>query len=177
MVVDGIVSGGIMAAFSVENAEYNIMDGKRRGRAGLLNNGKLRWSLYRSRATAANKYLPPSSTTTTVLHLPYPTATHDQPGGYMKMLNQPEHLRPPHQSYNKITLNQDHQLTPQLPIHTRSVPCYPSTPDITKNTAVDSYSAAKMDTLYGGAVDDAVDLKAANYISSVREKFRLDYLN
>nr|GMC48676.1 hypothetical protein MIMGU_mgv1a016151mg [Ipomoea batatas] len=148
------------------------MDGKRRGRAGLLNNGKLRWSLYRSRATAANKLLPPSST---VLHLPYPTATHDQAGGnYMKM---PEHLRPPHQSYNKITVNQDHQLTPQLPIHTRSVPCYPSTPDITKNTAVDSYSAAKLDTLYGGAVDDAVDLKAANYISSVREKFRLDYLN
>nr|GLL16431.1 uncharacterized protein D5086_0000192720 [Ipomoea trifida] len=128
--------------------------GKRRGRGGFLK-GKLMRSLYR--ATATQK-LPPSSTT--VLHLPYaakvkqPNPTGDH-GGYVN------HHIPAHQ-------------LSQLPTHTRSVSYYPpTTGDITNKAAVGS-----MDTLYGAiAVDDEIDRKAANYISSVRERFMLNNFN
>nr|GMC52754.1 hypothetical protein A4A49_31267 [Ipomoea batatas] len=142
--------------------------GKRsRGRGGFLK-GKLMRSLYR--ATATQK-LPPSSTT--VLHLPYaakvkqPNPTGDH-GGYVN------HHIPAHQSHKNIMVNQD-QVIPQLPTHATSLSYYPPT---TAGGGGASYSATKMDAVYGGiAVDEEIDRKAANYISSVRERFRLHYLN
>nr|GMC55665.1 uncharacterized protein LOC103330319 [Ipomoea batatas] len=61
-----------------------------------------------------------------------------------------------------------HQLT-QLPTQTRSVSYYHPTTDHITNSKPndDSY-------IYGGiAVDEEIDRKAANYISSVRERFSL----
>lgn len=48
----------------------------------------------------------------------------------------------------------------------------------TKTSGAGSYNAAGKEALYGGVqVDESVDLKAANYISSVLERLRLEYSN
>lgn len=68
-------------------------------------------------------------------------------------------------SVGTVIVNQDH-----LPKHVT-----------TTTVGGDSYNAAaadRIDALYGGVqVDEGVDLKAANYISSVLERFRLEYSN
>ncbi|KAA8548246.1 hypothetical protein F0562_004493 [Nyssa sinensis] len=45
------------------------------------------------------------------------------------------------------------------------------------NGGRDSYSSCKFDNPYGGAGDESVDVKAATYISSVQERFRLERVN
>nr|GMC46255.1 hypothetical protein A4A49_31267 [Ipomoea batatas] len=121
------------------------MDGKRRGRAAGFLNGKLmRWSLYRATTSKAK-----------------PITSTDQ-----------GHLRS-HQTHKNIIVNQD-QVTPQLPTHATSLSYYHPTTDIANKTAGGgaSYSATEADAVYGGiAVDEEIDRKAANYISSVRERF------
>lgn len=104
-------------------------------------------------------------------------ATADQ-GGYTTVLNRnmSSTTTTSAPSVGKLIVNQE-QVTPQLSKHmATSVSLYLPSPEIAATAGVSSYSATRMDTLYGGgAVDDAVDLKAEDYISSVRKKFSLAY--
>nr|GMC50868.1 hypothetical protein Ccrd_019299 [Ipomoea batatas] len=116
------------------------MDGKRRGRAAGFLNGKVMRWSLYRATTSKAK----------------PITSTDQ-----------GHLRS-HQTHKNIIVNQD-QVIPQLPTHATSLSYYPPT---TAGGGGASYSATKMDdAVYGGiAVDEEIDRKAANYISSVRER-------
>ncbi|KAF3435260.1 hypothetical protein FNV43_RR22347 [Rhamnella rubrinervis] len=50
-------------------------------------------------------------------------------------------------------------------------------PENTRESAAAAAAFGKFDSSHGAAIDDAVDMKAAIYISSVQERFKLERVN
>ncbi|MCD9646321.1 hypothetical protein HAX54_036087 [Datura stramonium] len=137
------------------------MESSRKRRTGFIR-GKLLKSLYR--AAAAAPVLKPTASTTTNY------SSEDSPHRTVYHLNLHHHHQPkeklvPYNPNSIITVNQEKAAEPLKP----KVSYYIPPQSNGTNSTGTSYNYTKMDKSNG---DESVDMKAAKYISYVRERFR-----